>query len=143
MLECESFSQPMDEFCRSIRSRVAAVTKPRALKAPRRQINASFSEAEFRLMQSMAERCGLTGSTFLREVALAAIGRGRSEEEKELAQLNASLRETLDLLRKLYRDSDGWQRWQVSELRPVLRRFLALEERVRGLLTDFDRRDAR
>lgn len=138
MLDCPPVSKLMDSITKQFRNRVAQTIKDRRKSKPtqRVQVNASFSKAEYAAVGQVARAKGISPARLVKELALQSIDKSPSTTETKLVSLTATIQETSQLLRTLYRDSKAWHIPQLKELRPLLRRFLQLERKAFAALDD-------
>ena len=140
MLECVSrFQIMMKDMCQVFRTRVAKTIKERQPQSSphqksRVQVNASFSKAEYGVLGRAAKAKGIAPARLLKHLALQNLGKAPGAIEAELQSLSASAQETSQLLRLLYRDSSAWQKLQLSQIRPLLKRLAEFESKASRII---------
>lgn len=139
MLDCLPFSKiNMEQMAAEFRNKVAQTIKDRKpQKKSRVQVNASFNKAEYAVLARGSKQKGVPPARLIKDLTLEALGKSPSDIRSKLGTLTASIQETSHLLRILYRDSNGWEKLQLKELRPLLRRLLQLERKAGQILDAF------
>jgi len=126
---------PTEDLTLAFRTKVAETIKDRPKKQKSRvQVNASFSKAEYAVLSRGSAKKSVSVSRLVKDLALQSMGQVPSDTQAELGQITAGIQETSQLLRSLYLSTNGWQKVQFKELRPLLRRLLTLERKASAVL---------
>ena len=132
----------MDELQQQFRNRVAKVIKHQRQSRSRVQVNASFSKAEYGILARVSDAKGISPARLVKDLALAKLQSGQHEHQAELDQLCGEAQQISQLLRTLYRDSNGWRQWQLSDIKPLLKRLDQFERKVASLFDDISHQNA-
>lgn len=129
-------SKFMEDIQKQFRNMVAQTIKARRKPTERVQVNASFSKAEYRKIAQTSRAQRISPSRLVKDLALQSIANAPCPTQTQLGILTATIQETSQLLRILYRDSNGWQKRELKELRPLLKRFLQIERKASSALNE-------